>query len=433
MALKDGIVASETRRKRVATVALVRPTDKRTNVKFFGHFGSPNHGNESTLLAILARLRSLYPQGEFRCICTDPNALLARHGIEGIPITTREARIWDREIPLGRRVPMALVGLGAELREYARVFKHLKGTDVLIIPGTGLVTDAFGIYHWGPYSQFKWVLMAKLRRSRVLFVSVGAGPIHRPTGRVLAKATLSLADYRSYRDNASRDYLNGIGFPAACDRVYPDLVFGLPDEMLAEDDARPDATRRVVGLGLMEYSGSYSAADPRQQTYTAYLEALATFATWLLEREYDIRLLLGDGGDSIVIDEFEAVLQDRLGSYDEGRIIEQPITSIEDLLAGLAASDVVVATRFHNVLMAMLLNKPVIAISFHHKCSSLMSDMNLSDYCHEIGDMDAERLIEQFETLEQNRDAVKCTIAVGVDEARIALDEQYDLLTQALD
>ena len=212
--------------------------------------------------------------------------------------------------------------------------------------------------------------MAKLRRSRVLFVSVGAGPIDRAVGRALVKATLSLADYRSYRDDASRDYLRGIGFRPKRDRVYPDLVFSLPEALLSRDRARSEGTRRVVGLGLMVYEGKYSAADPRPETYTAYLESLAVFAAWLLEHDYDIRLLLGDA-DTIVIEEFRSALKARLGSYDEERIIEQPIASVQDVLTELAATDVVVATRFHNVLLAMLLNKPVIAISFHHKCSSL--------------------------------------------------------------
>jgi polysaccharide pyruvyl transferase WcaK-like protein len=396
-------------------------------VSFFGHFGSHNIGNESTLLAILSRLRSRFPESEFCCICTNPDAVVARDRIDAVPITSRAARIWDRDIPLARRVPMAFVGVGAELRQYTRAFRRLEGTDMLIVPGTGLVTDAFCLHHWGPYSQFKWALMAKLRRCRVLFVSIGAGPIDGALGRVLVKAALSLADYRSYRDDASRDYLRGIGFRVDRDRVYPDLVFGLPEPLLSRDHARSDGTRRVVGLGLKVYEGKYSAADPRAQTYIAYLESLAAFATWLLEHDYDIRLLLGDG-DTFVIEEFKSALQARLGSYDEERIIAPPIDSAQDLLAELAETDVVVATRFHNVLLGLLLNKPVIAISFHHKCSSLMRQMKLSEYCHDIDNMDTNRLIVQFQKLEQNRQAVKRTIGHGVDEARAALDEQYDLL-----
>jgi polysaccharide pyruvyl transferase WcaK-like protein len=405
----------------------VRSPRKPLRVSFFGNFGSANSGNESTLVAILSRLRSLCPESEFSCICTNPEAVVARDGIEAVPITTRETRIWDRDIPLARRVPTAFVGVGAELRQYARAFSTLKGTDMLIVPGTGLMNDAFGLHSWGPYSVFKWVLMAKLRRCRVLFVSVGAGPIDRAAGQVLVKAALSLADYRSYRDDASRDYLRGIGFRPNGDRVYPDLVFSLPEAYLPRDHSRSVGTRRVVGLGLKVYEGKYSAADPRAETYTSYLESLAVFATWLLEHDYNIRLLLGDA-DTMVLEEFRSVLRARVESCDEDRIVEHPIASVQDVLAELAATDVVVATRFHNVLLAMLLDKPVIAISFHHKCSSLMRQMKLSDYCHEIDHMDADRLIGQFRKLELNRDAVKRTIDQGVDEARAALEEQYDLL-----
>jgi polysaccharide pyruvyl transferase WcaK-like protein len=408
-------------------MALNQRSRKPLKVSFFGNFGSLNHGNESTLLAILSRLRSLSPESEFCCICTNPDAVVARDGIDAVPITSRTVRIWDQDIPLVRRVPMAFVGVGAELRQYVRAFRTLKGTDMLIVPGTGLVTDAFCLSHWGPYSQFKWAVMAKLRRCRVLFVSIGAGPIDRASGRVLAKAALSLADYRSYRDDASRDYLREIGLQSRRDRVYPDLVFSLPDALLSREHARREGTRRVVGLGLMPYHGRYSAGDTRTRTYAAYLECLAAFARWLLEHDYDIRLLLGDD-DPIVIEEFMSVLQERMGTFDEERITEQPIASVQDLLAELAATDVVVATRFHNVLMAMLLTKPVIAISFHHKCSSLMRQMKLSEYCHEIHQIDTDRLIRQFWKLEQNRVAVKRMLALGIDEARAALDEQYDLL-----
>src|SRR5262249_37334014 len=135
----------------------------------------------------------------------------------------------------------------------------------------------------------------------------------------------------------------------------------------------------------------------------------------------------GDG-DTAVIEEFRSVLEVNMGSYDEERVIAHPITSVADILAELDTSDVVVATRFHNVLMAMLLNKPVIAISFHHKVSSLMTQVGVSEYCHDIHQMDPDRLIVEFQRLEGNEVAAKRTIARAAAEARAALDEQYDSL-----
>jgi polysaccharide pyruvyl transferase WcaK-like protein len=400
-------------------------------ISFFGHFGTLNFGNESTLLAIVSRLRALCPDCEFCCICTNPEFVVARLGIEAVPISTRVVRIWPRQTRLHRRLRIAFIGVGEELRQYVRAFRTLKGTDMLIFPGTGLLTDAHGLSAWGPYNIFKWSLAAKLRGCRVLFVSVGAGPIYSRLGRVLVKIALSMADYRSFRDAPSKNYLRDIGCRTQHDPIYPDLVFSLARAPMPPTGDRV-GQRRVVGLGLMVYAARYSVRNPRRETYTAYLESLVLFVKWLLTRDYEVRLLLGDGGDTPVLQDFKSLLSARLGTYDEDRVTYQPSTSVQEVLSQLAATDIVVATRFHNVLFALLLNKPVIAISFHHKCASLMSEMTLSEYCHDINRMDADRLIRQFHELENDTEKVRCIIGRRVDECRRALDEQYDLLFKDL-
>ena len=145
-------------------------------ISIFGHFGSSNWGNESTLRAMLSHLRILFPDCELCCICTNPDVVAVRDGIEAVPISTRVGRIRVGQGRIDQRMRVAFVGVGEELRQYVRAFRKLKRTDVLIIPGTGLLTDAYGLSGWGPYNLFKWSLMAKLRGCRVLFVSVGAGP-----------------------------------------------------------------------------------------------------------------------------------------------------------------------------------------------------------------------------------------------------------------
>jgi polysaccharide pyruvyl transferase WcaK-like protein len=402
-------------------------------ISFFGHFGTRNTGNESTLLAVHSRLRELAPDSEFACICSHPDLVAAREGIEAVPIDSRVVRLWkhDDSLRLDRRLGAALVGMKEELREYLRAFRSLKGTDVLIVSGTGLVTDAYGLAGWGPYGQFKWALMAKLRGCKVVFLSVGVGPVDRPVGRLLVRASLRLADYRSYRDDASLEYLRTMRFRAKGDRVYPDLVFGLPDSVLPPPQNGREPRRRVVGLGLMSYVGRYNVPDPMLATHRRYLQSLGVFVEWLLAHDYDVRLLLGDG-DREVVDELRSVLRERLGSYEESRVVDEPMDSVGNVLGQIAATDVVVATRFHNVLLAMVLGKPVIAISFHHKCEALMKQMRLYEYRHDLNEMDAAILIEQFEALESNRDDVKRILDQGVDSARRALDQQYDLLLAKL-
>lgn len=406
---------------------LKRGCERRKKIYFFGHFGSPNFGNEITLVSILDRLRHQLPEAEFACICTTPEILAVTQKIEAFPITPTLVTARKLRTLLPGILRRILIGLPSELWRWLDAFKKLRGADALIIPGTGLLTDSYGLLSWGPYSLFKWSLISKMRGCKLLFVSVGAGPLYGVLGRYFAKSALSLADFRSFRDKASKDYMEGIGFAKNGDRVYPDLVFSLPETMLPQNENR-GSRRRIVGLGLMAYAGRYSVANPRSETYTAYLECLAIFVKWLLANNYDIRLLIGDICDTPAIEEFKSMLNGRLRTPDAQRISDAPILSVEQLISQLAETDIVVGTRFHNILLALLLNKPVISISFHHKCASLMSEMGMGEYCHDINHMNAGRLIEQFQDMEKNAERLKPVIRQKVEQFRKALDGQYTLI-----
>ena len=404
---------------------------KPKRICFYGHFGSPNFGNESTLLAFLSQLRRLLPEANVVCACTGPETLIETREIEAVPISRTLLKRWNPRTAVTAWLRRVFVGLPSELWRGLDAFKTLNGTDMLIIPGTGLLTDAFGLMAWGPYNLFKWSLIAKICRCKVLFVSVGAGPVYSVLGKYFVKSALSLADYRSYRDNASLDYLKRIGFTTNSDGIYPDLAFSLPQAVLPRDSDKR-GKRSIVGLGLMLHAAMYSTVGPASVAYSAYLECLVAFVRWLLARDYDVRLLVGEVSDRGASDEFKSLLKASLGQYDEGRIIDQPALSLEQLLPQIAATDIVVATRFHNILLALVLNKPVISISFHHKCASLMAEMGLSDYCQDINHMNAGRLIEQFQDVERNAEKLKTVIRQKVEESRKALDEQYSLILKCV-
>jgi polysaccharide pyruvyl transferase WcaK-like protein len=399
---------------------------KRKKIALFGNFDSTNFGNESTLQAILYHLRRFQPDAEVTCICTGPEATVATYHIEAIPIAETFFKSWVPRNPVTRVLRKVCIGLPAEPYRWVKSLMTLRGTDMLIIPGTGLLTDAYGVLGWGPYNLLRWSLIAKVCRCEVLFVSIGAGPIYGTLGRCFVRAILSLADFRSYRDNSTMRYLEGIGFRADNDQIYPDLAFSLPKTVMPHQETKKRC-RSVVGLGVMEYAG-ISVSRQSDTVYLAYLQNLVTIIGWLLAREYDVRLLIGDLGDMHAWQELKELLKERLSVCDVGHIIDEPICSVEDLLSQIVATDIVVATRFHNVVLALLCNKPVISISFHHKCESLMSAMGLSEYCLDINDLKADRLIEKFCDLETNASKVKPLIRAKAREFREALEEQYKLI-----
>jgi polysaccharide pyruvyl transferase WcaK-like protein len=405
---------------------------RKKRIWLFGHFGLGNglgnFGNESTLRAILYHLRHLLPDAEVSCICTGPAATAATYNVRALPINRPIIKAWKPRSRVARVLRSVFIGIPSEIYRWIEGLMTLNGTDVLLVPGTGLITDAYSLRGWGPYSVFKWSLIAKMRGCKLLFVSVGAGPIYSRLGRFLVKSALALADFRSYRDASSLQYLKSLGFVTTHDRVYPDLAFSLPKDLIARDCDR-NRRRPVVGLGVMLDAGKYNVDKPDGTSYQKYLENLVILVSWLLAREYDVRLLIGDLCDRSAMEEFKCLLKERLPLHDASRIIDDEVASVEQLLSQLAQTDLVIATRFHNVLLALLNNKPVIAISFHHKVASLMDAMGLSGYCLDINHFKGEELIAKVCDAERNVGTLTSLIRERAENCREALEEQYHLIT----
>ncbi len=118
--------------------------------------------------------------------------------------------------------------------------------------------------------------------------------------------------------------------------------------------------------------------------------------------------------------------------YEAGQIIDEPALCVDELLSQLAGTDIVVASRFHNVLLALMLGKPVVAISFHEKVDSLMSAMGMTEFCQDIENVDVDKLIDQVTALEENAESIKCHLVLQSDLYRRKLEEQYEYIFKKL-
>jgi polysaccharide pyruvyl transferase WcaK-like protein len=183
----------------------------------------------------------------------------------------------------------------------------------------------------------------------------------------------------------------------------------------------------------MDDPGRYNVDGLDHAVYPAYLQTLLAFVEWLLCNDWDVRLLIGDIVDRPIVETFKKMVEDRIGTVNAERVISDPVGRVEELLSQLAVTDFVVATRFHNVVLSLLLNKPVISISFHHKCTSLMSGMGLSEYCLDMKELQADRLIGSFCRLYRNAELLKPIIEEKAETCRVRLDQQYGLIVQTLE
>jgi polysaccharide pyruvyl transferase WcaK-like protein len=98
----------------------------------------------------------------------------------------------------------------------------------------------------------------------------------------------------------------------------------------------------------------------------------------------------------------------------------------------MAEADVVVATRYHNIVCALKMGKPTLSLSYAEKNAALLEDAGLGDYTQEVEGFDVERLKEQFKQLVSERALLATKIAAFNALAKRRLQHQEELLRARL-
>lgn len=403
-------------------VAAERPL----RVGLLGLFGAGNYGNDGSLEAMLRLLRRDLPDASLVAICADPDVVASRHRVATLPY-----RVVTSDRPFQRRLDRALLGLPTKLLGWSQPLAVTRKLDLMVVPGTGILDD-FGTGPGGmPYGLLRWCAAARLNGVRIAFVSIGAGPIHNPVSRWLMSRAVALADYRSYRDTPSRDFLGSLGFDTSREPLRPDLAFSL-DPRPTIDIAPQAAGPPTIGLGLMAYRGWSGDAVAGGPTFERYAERMTALLQRMLERGYRVRLLTGETTDALAVDAVLDRIAGRVSPALRQRILWQEPRSLEDVIALALTTDVVVAARFHNIVGALMAGRPAISLGYAAKNVALLEEFGLGAFCHDIETFDLDAVLAQVAELAADRDRHGVAIRAKVEAFRRQLDAQQDWLLESL-
>jgi polysaccharide pyruvyl transferase WcaK-like protein len=391
-------------------------------VGLFGMFGIGNIGNDGSLEAMVRFLRRAAPQERLLCICGNPAAVTEAFGFEAVPIYHKPRRLTN-----GRVATIVQKATGRATL-WLQAIRHLRRLKVLIVPGTGVLDD-FSVSHplgW-PHDLLSWFLLARLMGVNVVLASIGAGPIHHPVSRWLMKSAARAAHYRSYRDPVSKAFLESIGFDTRNDPIYPDIAFRLP---APASTRRHDGENRAltIGVGVMTYQGWRNDSIRGANVYAEYLERMTGFVVWLLDRGHPVRILMGDEVDRRAVDDLVRAVRSRRPDLSEDSMVFAPAHTLRDVMRQMADTDLVVATRYHNVVCALRVGKPTISIGYAKKNDALLAEVGLADYCQHVERLDVELLKTQTMRLISDRLAAEAGIAQAVARFEGRLREQEDVL-----
>jgi len=421
-----------------------RPIER---IGLYGPWGYGNLGCAATVDATIQNIRARRPNAELVIFSLFPADTEQRHGVRSYRLGTggwedevqcqelRSMRLagWlqSRRSPVLRRAGRLIRRIRMDAEMIPLTYRRLKQLDLLIIAGGGQLLDFWGSPLSHPWWMLKYAVIARLAGTKLIFLSVGAGPVDARLSRLFYRFALWLSSYRSYRDEDSKQFVQAKIKFRRNDPVYPDLAYSLHTR---EGPPANGNGRRIVGLGLMTYSDPRHWPDKDASVYRGYLERHTAFVRWLVDRGYRVSLLVGESrADRDTVDDLVANLERYFDlRSDDAPVRSDSILTVDELLAQIDQADLVVASRLHNVLLATLRYKPVIALSYQAKVDALMEEAGLARYCLPIHNFDLDLLKVRFQELERNSAVIKRQFADLVAARRVALEEQYERVFQGV-
>jgi polysaccharide pyruvyl transferase WcaK-like protein len=422
-------------------------------IGLLAHCGNGNLGDEATLATIIEGIRRRDPTALVCAFTANPEDTAQRHRIEAFPLRrtpTRQAPPGDvrhriaaglrdtlvarlKTIPLIRlplkglrAVLSSSVGLLRELVFVVRSARRLRGFSMLVVAGGGQLGDYFGGISGYPYYILRWAVLARAVGARIVFLSVGAGPIASPVSGLFFRAALSLALYRSFRDQASRQLVEEIGVRDD-NHVIPDVVLGLSPPVGWRTSSTP-RSGLTVAINPLPYFDHRYWTESNASIYHHHVITVAAFATWLLENGHRVVLFPTQlNADPPVIDDVRRLLR-ALPPGQRARLIDRSVGSLESLLAVISSADVVVAGRYHGQVLGLVFRKPVIGLAYDRKTRELLHDIGLEYFALDIVTADSALLRERFRRLVGELDDVRAVIDRGVSDHRRIIETQYDML-----
>lgn len=428
--------------------------NRRYRIGVFGHYGNRNLGDEAITAAVVRNIRCHVEGAEIVGLSINPEDTRQRHGIAAFPIRDRAdtgpgpARPARPAATETRAEPAAAVdGIKQRIKRVGIIYRPLKAVaatvhalraaarellflrrcwsmvrslDLLMISGSNQFLDNFGGPLGFPYTLLKWTLLARIAGTPVAVLSLGAGPISSSVSKLLICKVLNTVSYHSLRDRGSQRLIMQIGYRGAT-RVAPDLAFSLLSGDRSARTARPSG-RPVVGLNPMPvYDGRYwPVADPEK--YDNYVAKLTDFVGRLIEAQYPVVLFSTQAKDALVIEDIQARLAQHSGA---ARLRVRLSDSVDELVATLQGMDLVVATRFHGVLLPLLVERPVVGICYQSKTRELMDDMGQGKYALDLNGFAADELWECFSRLIGQREDETQRIVDKKNAYVEALEHQY--------
>jgi colanic acid/amylovoran biosynthesis protein len=267
-----------------------------------------------------------------------------------------------------------------------------------------------------------------MRRPLVLFTQ-SLGPFTEPRHRRAMRTIASRARLVLLRDERSRRHLMDLGI--AGDRVHV-----VADSAFALSARRPTRTDQRLRVAVSVRDWPYAAGDA-SATNDRYREAIRALVERLVgNRGAEVTFLSTCQGAPEYWADDSAVgvaIADRLDPGVRGAVhVDRAFRTPQELLDVLGGFDLVVATRMHMAILALVAGVPVFPIAYEPKTRELFERLQVGHWVRDLDEVSASSLPDDVERFLDELPELTGALRASVDAERRSALATADLLARAL-
>jgi polysaccharide pyruvyl transferase CsaB len=308
----------------------------------------------------------------------------------------------------------------ADRRSLPAIISSVLRSDLLISGGGSLLQDVTSRKSILYYLAIMW--LALITGKKVFIYSQGIGPINSGFNRRLTAWTLKKAAGVVVRDEASKDFLVGIGLPY--DRVIvtadpvlrikkADLSVGM--RILENEGLRRDPLKPLVGLAIRE-----------PKIKSEFVDELCVSIRRLRE-EFGAQVVLIPfhfSEDVPVIQEIENRLTGEVTAVKNKYLTEEMLSIIGNM-------DILTGVRLHSLIYAAVMNVPMIAVSYDPKVNAFMHSLGMKALSLDI-DFNSDDYLDEFRKTVNNAPQIKEKIERSIVGLVAKLDTNEELIREII-
>jgi polysaccharide pyruvyl transferase WcaK-like protein len=178
-------------------------------------------------------------------------------------------------------------------------------------------------------------------------------------------------------------------------------------------------------VGAMAYYGQGDDPVRGAGVRRRYVAKLAYAIAMVADAGGRVVLVGGDRVDTAVASDLRRAVLRAFPSLPDDAVLVRTCTTFSELTEEMMKAEVVIASRFHNLIAALRLARPTISIGYAGKNRHLMESLGVEGYCQDLKQLNARQLVAQIRAARENSEALTARIRQGTSDYA---EEVNDLL-----